>query len=207
MSGDRRLKCGPVQLSPADLADYSDRISRLAARVRLMNEADWSPTPERRKAEALAVRLVELADYLDETGTLQFDLEELHDRPPPLNFGEDGWPDPNAYAEGLPGGSYKTTIWRIRALAESARQVAKELPNPGQKTALPFVVMGFLHLRHRFGFPRPKLTAAGPDVAALQDLAQRAGIHLADETLRNELGRRLKDFDPFLIPPGLDEYL
>ena len=171
-----------------------------------MNETEWSPTPKRREAEALAIRLVELADYLDGCGTLQFDLEALHDRTPPPVVGEDGYPRPDVLAESLHC-SYKETLWRMRDLADSARRVAGELPDPRRKAALPFAVMGFLHLRHRYGFPRPALYAAGPDVADFGSLTERAGIYLSAESLRNALSAGLKDFDPFLIPPGLDDYL
>jgi hypothetical protein len=206
MNQDRPVKPELAQPPPADLTAYTDRIARLAERVRAMNEADWSPTPKRREAEALAVRLVDLADYLDSAGTLQFDLEELHDRPPPSLVGEDGYPRPDGLAESLQC-SYKATIWRMRDLADSARHLTDELPDPRRKAALPFAIMGFLHLRHRYGFPRPTLYAAGPAVAELAALVERAGIHLSVESLRNALSAGLKDFDPFLIPPGLHDYL
>ena len=205
MSEDRRVECGPVHLSPADLAAYTDRISRLAARVRLMRKK-WNPTLKRNEAKKLAAQLVELADYLDDTGTLQFDLEELHDRPLPLPVGEDGRPYAHAYAEVMQS-SYKATIWRIRQLAESARQVAAELPHPTAKIALPFAVMGFLHLRERYEFLRPRVYAAGPDVAALAVLTEQAGIHLSDETLRNALGKGLKNFEEGLFPLGIYDFL
>lgn len=206
MKQGRHVKAEPVHLAPADLTAYTDCIARLAERVRAIKDAGWNPTPKRREAEALAGRLVELADYLDDTGTLQFDLEELHDRPPPPIIGADGWPHPDSMAESLQC-SYKATIWRIRALADSARRVAYELPGPRRKHALRFAVMGFLHLRYEHGFPLPTLYDTGPGVAALADLVERAGIHLALESLRNALGAGLKDFDPSHTPPGLDEYL
>ena len=206
MNHGRDGKPEPAQPSTGESAAYSDRITRLAERVRAINQAGWNPTPKRREAEALAVRLIELADYLDGTGTLQFDLEELHDRPPPPVMGADGLPRPDSMAESLQC-SYKATIRRIRGLADSARRVADELPDPRQKHALRFAVMGLLHLRYLHGFPRPKLYAAGPDVAALADLVGRAGIHLSAESLRNALSAGLKDFDPLLLPPGLEEYL
>jgi len=206
MNHEHHAEPGPAHLAPTELAAYTDRISKLAERVRAMKDAGWSPTPERRDAEALAIRLVELADFLDGAGTLQFDLQELHDRPPRSFVGEDGYPRPDDLAVDLQC-SYKATIWRMRDLADSARRLADELPDPRRKAALPFAVMGFLHLRHRFGFPRPKLYSAGTDVAELGDLVARAGIHLSAESLRNALGAGLRDFDPFLIPPGLDDYL
>lgn len=203
MKRGRSAKPKPVQSLPADLTAYTDGIAKLAVRVRAMRDAEWSPTPKRREAEALAVRLTELADYLDSTGTLQFDLEELHDRPQPAVVGKDGRPRPNEWVQSLHS-SYKATIWRIRDLASSARQVAAELPDPRHKAALPFAVMGFLHLRHRYGFPPPTLYGDGPDLAALTDLATQAGIFLSPERLRNALSDGLKDFDPLLIPPGLE---
>lgn len=206
MNQRRRAKPDPVQLPPADLAAYTDRINRLAERVRLMNDSKWNPTPRRNEALALAARLVELADYLDKCGSLQTDLEELHDRPPPMVVGPDGWPRPDELGEGLQC-SYKATMWRIRDLAGSARRVAEELPNPRAKPALRFAVMGFLHLRSRYGFPRPKLYADGPDVADLASLVKLAGLYLSDEHLRNELRAGLADFDASLIPAGLDDYL
>lgn len=199
-------KPATAHLSAADLTAYTAGITRLAERAQAMNAVKWSPTPEYRAANALARRLSDLADHLDEGGVLQFDLEELHDRPPPSVVGEDGYSRPDALAESLQC-SYKETIWRIRDLADSARRLADELPDPRRKPALPFAIMVFLHLRSRYGFPRPALTATGAVVADLACLTKSAGIHLSAERLRNALAEGLKNFDPHLIPPGLDDYL
>ena len=140
--------------APADLQGYEAGIDRLVKRLRLMNATAWNPTPKRKAAEALAARLADLANYLDATGTLQFDLEELHNRPAPPVVGEDGWPQPDEVAESWHL-SYKGTVWRMRDLAESARRVAAKLPNARAKPALPFAALVFLHLRYRYGFQRP----------------------------------------------------
>ena len=202
-AGAASLGVGP---SADDLQAYEAGVDRLVKRLRLMNESAWSPTPKRRAAEDLAAKLVDLADYLDETGTLQFDVEELHDRPPPLVVGDDGWLQTDTVAESWHL-SYKATIWRMRDLADSARRVANELPNPRANPALPFAALVFLHLRYRCGFPRPSLYDLGEDMQAFQRVTEAAGIVREPQTLRGPLSAALKEFDPKRVPHYLADFL
>ena len=198
----RRRKAHGAAALGADVHGYETGVDHLIKRIRALNKSDWTPTPKRKEAEALAVRLATLADFLDATGTLQLDLEELHDRPIPPLVGDDGRSRPDAMAESWHI-SYQGMIWRLRDLAVSARRVATELPNPRAKAALPLAALVVLHLRYRHGFQRPTLYDAGEDVRAFKRVTDAAGMPLSIERLRGALSEALRDFDPHFFPDYL----
>lgn len=185
------------------MGSYEEGVVRLAKRVRLMNEAEYSPTPEKKAAEHIAAKLDELAALLKKQGSAQTGIEELHDRPPIPGVGLDGMPVEPVDI----GCSYKATTWHMRALAESAREYAKGLPNPRTKNALPFAANALLHLRYRHGFPRPTLYIEGQDVGELRRIVETAGMALSPERLRNALSDALREFDPHFVPPGVGELI
>lgn len=175
---------------------YEDGIAALIRRVKVMHSAGWSPTPQRKAAEAIAAKLSEAADLLDAQGVAQFDIENAHDEPEPVGIGPDGMPQP-AQSWGC---SYKATVMHMRSLAETARRVADELPSPQKKHAAPFAALVLLHLRYRHGFPRPSTYAQGAEVAELGRVLEAAGIVLSEERRHNILSDALKTFDPHYFP-------
>ena len=202
----RRRKAHGAAALGTDVQGYDTGVDHLVKRIRALNESGWTPKPKRKEAKALAVRLATLADFLDATGTLQLDLEELHDRPIPPLVGDDGRSRPDAMAESWHI-SYQGMIWRLRDLAVSARRVATELPNPRAKAALPLAALVFLHLRYRHGFQRPTLYDAGEDVRAFQRVTDAAGMPLSAERLRGALSVALRNFDPHFFPDYLAEFV
>jgi hypothetical protein len=171
---------------------YERRKAALIQRVKLMHRSRWSPTPERKAAEAIATKLRELADLLDAAGVAQFGIEHAHD----------SQDDSQCEPDGLPLGwcSYKATRMHMRHLAETAERWAAALPDPRERVAAPFAALVLLHLRYQYDFPRPSLYADGPDVNELRLVLSSAGIHLSATRVRNLLANALKEFDPFLFP-------
>lgn len=185
------------------MSTYEAAIVRLIERARQIDQAgrEWSPTPKRKKLEEIAKRIDELVAVLHEHGSAQFALEECHDRAPPPEFG----------ANGLPleveqwGASYKGTIGHMCDLAESARRAAAELPHPNEKRALPFAALGLLHIRWRFGQPRPTLYEAGPCVQELKRVCDAAGLPRSTVALRGALKGALAEFDRFYCPDYIED--
>lgn len=182
---------------------YEAGIARLIEHVRAMHRNEWSPTSKRKALESIAARIYELADLLDEQGTNQSDIEELHNRPPEPEVGPDGYP----VAVDDFGCSYKGTIMYMRDLAKSARRVADELPDPRRKPALPFAAYALLHLRYQHGLERPALSDGGDAVRELRAVCEAAGIHLSSERLRGALAEALHAFDPHFRPYYIDDLL
>jgi hypothetical protein len=193
---------------------YEEGIALLVERLKAMHRSEWSPTPKRKAAEAIAARLDELADLLAEDGIAQPSIQQFHDQPPQPQPGIDGWPEPVVkWVEGFPEptmnhrDSYSGTIGHMRALAESARQVAADLPNPRTKPALPFAALALLHLRYEHGYPRPTMYEAGDDVHELQRVTEVAGIVLSPQRLRGALTEAWSRFDPAFVPDYIDELI
>jgi hypothetical protein len=111
--------------------DYKCGIKRLTERVKLMHEAEkeLSPTPRKKDIEKIATALEKATGLLEANGCAQFDIESFHDERdiPERGIGLDGWPIVKRPVIEWP--SYKAITWHIRALAESARMAADQLPN------------------------------------------------------------------------------
>jgi hypothetical protein len=182
---------------------YEAAIAALTERVKLMHEAEWSPTPARKQAESIAADLVALADRLDGCGGVLFDIEQAHDAPDPAGIGPDGRPAPVTTWRL----SYKGTIWGMRNLADTARRVAAELPDPRSRPAAPFAALVLLHLWYRCGRAMPTLYDDGEAVCELRQVLEGAGIVLSASRLRNVLSTALKEFDPRLVPDHLGDLL
>jgi hypothetical protein len=182
---------------------YAEAEALLIERVRLMHRSDWSPTPGRAAALAFVDRLRELADDLDSTGSIQFDIEAMHDRSAEAMTGPDGWPVPAPEV----GASFKATLWHMRTLAESAQAVADGLPDPRERPALPFAALVYLHLRYQHGLPRPTAYNDGEGVRELKRIADAAGLVRSPAAVRGVLKAALDEFDPHHVPEYVREFL
>lgn len=185
------------------MSQYEAAIAKLIERTRQIGQAgrQWSPTPKRKRLEEIAKSIDELVAVLQEQGTAQFDLEECHDRKPPPEVGADGYPkEVDSW-----GASYNGTIAYMCDLAESARRAAIELPHPNEKPALPFAALGLLHIRWRFGLPRPTLYEAGPSVLELKRVCDGAGLPRSPVALRGALKGALAEFDRFYCPDYIED--
>ncbi len=192
--------------SHCDAYFYRLFVTRLVEAVARIYEAenskDWSPTVAKKNIEAIEKKLTQIANILDEAGCAQFDIENIHNAQGfETVIGENGWPvkSPIEYWS-----SYKSIILNIRDLAESARLAMMEIPDPRKRNALEFAARGYLHLRSLHGFDRPVLSNNGPDVIALKEICEAAGIFLSEERYRGALSESLKNFDPHCLEPGLD---
>jgi hypothetical protein len=183
-------------------ADYERGIGNLikvVVRVHDASAGKWSPTPLRHEISEIAIKLDKIADLLGHQGSAQRRIESVHDEPEARQIGLDGYPIEESPLN-TKAGSYQETTWRIRWLADSAREAANRLPNPRQKRALPYAAMGLLHLRQRYDFPRPALSNNSEEVNELDRICRAAGIFLSRERLRGALAQALKEFDGYVRP-------
>lgn len=166
------------------MSDYEHGLGRLAKSLKLMTDADWTPTEERKSLERIADRLEALALDLEGDGAAPAAIELQHDvRCGYLSFRQ------------VPQG--------MRELAASARAAAAELPNPRRKFALEFAAMALLHLRALNGFPDPTFYDDGVAVVELETVCILGGVYLERVTLRNALSKAWKQFDKNYFPPGV----
>lgn len=184
----------------ARVFDYEQGITRLVARVRVM-DGDWSSTPLREDINRIAAELERLADDLDSYGVAQCEIEREHDRESPDEIARDGArvPAPDW------GTSYQGTILHMRGLAGSARHAAGLLPSARAKQALPFAAIALLHLRYQHDYARPAISDRSPDALELARVCELAKKPRAPETIRNALSKALKSFDPHYFPGGVYE--
>lgn len=124
------------------MKSYEEGVDLLVQRLLAMR-SEWSPTPLRRQCLTIAAQVEALVHVLEMHGSAQARIEEVHDRPPDPTTGLDGWPVP---APDL-GTPYKSMVWKLRDLADSARRAGDELPNPRAKPATMFAAKAFVRLR------------------------------------------------------------
>lgn len=167
----------------------------------------WSPTALRKECLSIARRLTDLADDLDGASSAWSEIEDEHDKQPPPLVGRDGYPIPQSYASC----SYQATVLDMRALAESAKRAAENLPNSRERFALPFAAMGLIHLKVWHGQDVLPIDVLKPIVEELQEICEAAciksnrGESLSGEALRNELRKQWGKFDRCYFPPGIWE--
>ncbi|CAN5390843.1 hypothetical protein BH11PSE11_BH11PSE11_12360 [soil metagenome] len=179
---------------------YEKSISKLAARVRLANEAKWSPTPSRKECKRVAKELEKVAKILESTSEAML-IESTHKRRGESETitGLDGWPLQERVD--LEWSSYEGIKWIIRDLAASARLAADELPDPREKHALHHAALGMLHLRSWHGKKPATAYKNGEAVIELERIAKLAGIVLSREAYLKALKQARATFDFNYIPP------
>lgn len=175
--------------------DYHQRLDRLVAQVRWLNEDPWSTTPVRKDAEAIADDLDGVVRNLRANGDAQWLIGSEHDRAPD-ETGLDGWPEPLESFDVR----YDEVVYHMERLAASARRAIAPLPNSRVRRALPFAALGVLLLRHTYEMPPAVLSNHSDDVVELEFVCDAAGMHQKIETLRNALSEALKVFDPQFVP-------
>lgn len=183
------------------MLDYDKSISNLIERVRLINSAGWSPTPEANALEELEKRLNETIALMDKDA--YWDLEEVFNRPSPGAVRSDGSTEPDIDR----AGHYASIRWGMYELAEFARRKKDELPHRNKKHALPFAAIGLLHILYQAGKDRPKLYDNSDAVKELERVCKDAGIFLSSESIRGALATSLKSFDPAYQDEGIGDIL
>lgn len=184
--------------------DYEASILKLSERLRQMRESNWSPTPRVKELKYLAEQLDKAADLLAEQRWM--DVERAFDADPPPEIGIDGWPilsDPEESRKGM----FQATKWRLRDIAEAARQVTEEYPNSRARPEVPYGAIAFLHVWYQCGRDRPSFYDDGEAVQEFGKVCRSAGIHLSSARLRTALAAAWKDFDGADWPPGLERIL
>lgn len=181
---------------------YEAGIQRLTDKVAVM-VSPWNPTSERKEITGFLRRLEDFVNDLEGGGLACFDIEDEHDKAPSPLIGLDGYSTP------VPdfSCSYQATLMHMRALANSAKRAADNLPNSRRRFALPFAAMGLLHLKAWHGHKAVVITVLSADVAELQTLCMAAGIFVSDEAIRNALRIEFNQFDPHYYPPGIWEVI
>lgn len=181
--------------------DYDKSISKLANRVRLMHESNWSPTPEAKALEELAMQLEQTAALMDRD--CYWYLEEEFNKPTLGYVRFDGTREPQIDRSG----QFANVRYRMIELADFARQQKNELPNPRKRSAPPFAAVALLHIMYQCGKPRPSLYDNSDAVLALGVVLEKAGICLSKERLRGLLTDALKSFDPCYMNEGIEDVL
>ncbi|MDI1267802.1 MAG: hypothetical protein PSV40_01685 [Polaromonas sp.] len=165
---------------------YEQGINRLIEYVRKQTNV-LNPTQRKNALVAFATRLNALARDLETHGMAQGAIEEEHDQAPDVFC------------------SYAATLRHMRELAESAQRAAASLPDARKRFAMPAAALGLVHLRHAHGYKRPVLSNTSADVKELARVCKAAGLIKSDEALRGALAAGLNAFDPYYVPPWVDE--
>ena len=182
--------------------DFEASKLKLVARVRMINESSFNPTVRKKELERIADHLEKTADLLNSPGLLF--LEAEFDKDPPPEIGIDGWP---LELEESNLGKFAGTIWRMRALAGTARNEARSLPNSRERPALPYAASCLLHLIYQCGMEKPTRYKDSPAVSLLGEICNSAKMPKSPETLLGALKKALDEFDPLMSPPGIDKIL
>lgn len=189
-------------MTASNAPDLDLALSKLAGVVRLIDELsrrkahDFSPTPYKRGAESIADQIHDLIQTLEENGTVQFDIECEHDRDPPCDTGEDGWP----IRRDRWTPSYQGLIVGLRDLESSARRVVESYPAPQKKSLVPFAAMALLHLRRLHDHPAPTFYDRSEAVQELVAVMELAGMHKDAATCRKYLKDAYDSFDVHYLP-------
>ena len=187
---------------------YEAGIQRLTCKVAAMINP-WSSTSEGKEIAEFSERLKDLADDLGGDSLACNDIEAEHDKGLLPLLGQDGYstPEPDFSC------SYQATLNLMRALANSAEQAAKNLPDSRRRFALTFAAMGLLHLKAWHGHKAVVIYFLSDDVAELQAIytaavgLAAAGKVVSDERICGALGDEFKQFDPHYYPPGIWEVI
>lgn len=183
------------------MLDYEQSIIKLINRVKLIHEANWSPTPEAKALDALAQKLNETIAMMDES--TYWGLEDAFNQPERGWVRFDGTKEPDIDRSGR----YAAVRWAMHELAEFAMAKKSELPNSREKRALPFAAMGLLHIMYQSGSDRPSLYINGDAIKKLGDICNDAGIALSPESLKGALKNALDSFDPLYQNDGIVDIL
>jgi hypothetical protein len=180
-----------------DGPEYHQRLDRLVAQVRGLNEITWSPTPVRKAAKVIADELDRLVLKLRANSDARWLIEQEYERVRnETDTGLDGWPEPVTDHVW-----FEAVIQRMELMAVCARGAIATLPNPHLKRALPFAALGVLLLRNRYERPPAVKSNQSADVLDLEFVCDSAGIPKDVVTLRLALTAALKVFDPQFVPP------
>ena len=182
--------------------DFEASKLKLAARVRMINESSFNPTERKKELERIADHLEKTADLLNSPGLLF--LEAEFDKDPSPEIGVDGWPLESQESN---LGKFAGTIWRLRDLADTARNEARSLPNSRERPALPYAASGLLHLMCQCEMDKPTRYKDSPAILLLGEICDSAKMPKSPETLLGALKKALNEFDPLMTPPGIDEIL
>lgn len=159
----------------------------LVARIRLIYQSNFDMAAHRRELTALATAIDALQARLDASPAL-WALEDAHEQ-----------------AHGPQ--AFEVATSHLRALADTSRQTAAQLPPAQARPALAFAAAAWLHFEALNGREPPAKTNTDPAVRELESILDEAKSNRSTVAVRKALGRALDEFDPTCPPPAVRAFI